>query len=51
MTVHASPMITRQVLRNLVDELKSKGITVIEVSAIEEALDNTEPVNDEQQLH
>lgn len=48
---HASPMIARQVLRNLVDELKSKGIDVIEVSAIEEALDNTEPVNDEQQLH
>ena len=51
MDVHASPMITRQVLRNLVDELKSKGIDVIEVSAIEEALDNTEPGDNEQQLH
>lgn len=51
MTDHASPMITRQVLRNLVDELKSKGIDVIEVSAIEEALNNTEPGDNEQQLH
>ena len=51
MADHPSPMITRQVLRNLVNELKSKGIDVIEVSAIEEALNNTEPGNDEQQLH
>jgi len=47
MADYPSPMITRQVLRNLVNELKSKGIDVIEVSAIEEALNNTEPGNDD----
>ena len=46
-----SILIARQVLRNLVNDLKSKGIDVIEVSAIEEALNNTEPGNDEQQLY
>ena len=42
MADHPSPMIARQVLRKLVDELKYKGIDVIEVSAMEEALDNAD---------
>jgi len=51
MADHPSPMIARQVLRNLVNELKSKGIDVIEVSAIEEALDNADKADNEPQLH
>lgn len=51
MSDHPSPMIARQVLRNLVNELKSKGIDVIEVSAIEEALNNADKADNEQQLH
>lgn len=51
MADHPSPMIARQVLRNLVNELKSKGIDVIEVSAIEEALNNADKADNEQQLH